>query len=209
MGRRAVASLGGVNLMPADDRFHLCVYCGSRAGADPRFAAAAERVGRLLGRRGAALVYGGGQVGLMGTVADATLASGGRVLGVIPRALVDRELAHRGLTDLQVVDTMHQRKLAMATQADAFLTLPGGIGTLEELFETWSWKHLGYHRKPIGLLNVAGFFDPLLAFIEKAASQGFVQATQQEQLLVDEDLDRLFDRLVAASAERSADYSAS
>jgi uncharacterized protein (TIGR00730 family) len=145
----------------------------------------------------------------MGAVADATLASGGTVFGVIPRALQSRELAHSGITELHVVDTMHQRKALMAQESDVFLALPGGIGTLEELFEVWTWLQLGYHDKPIGLLNVDGYFDDLLRFMDRSASEGFVTAEQRALLLVDDDPERLLTRLAAAarSATRVDSYS--
>ena len=149
--------------------FSVCVYCGSRHGHDPRYTEAAVALGREIGRRGWQLVYGGGNVGLMGEVANATLEAGGRVVGVIPELLLAKEVGHRHLTELHVVHTMHERKKRMAELAHAFVALPGGIGTLEELFEVWTWRHLGYHDQPIGLLNVAHFYDPLLAFKKRAA----------------------------------------
>ena len=145
--------------------FSLCVYCGSRPGALPTYTDASRQVGEWIGRHGGQLVYGGGRNGLMGVVAQATLAAGGRVIGVIPQALVDKEAANTDCTELHVVQTMHERKQMMAERADAFLALPGGIGTFEELFEVWTWRQLGYHDKPIGLLNVAGYYDPLLQFM--------------------------------------------
>ncbi|MCB2033508.1 MAG: TIGR00730 family Rossman fold protein, partial [Ottowia sp.] len=154
--------------------FSVCVYCGSRPGADPAFAEVADQVGRWIGAHGGQLVYGGGRSGLMGVVADATLATGGRVVGVIPRALVEREHAHRGCTELLIVDTMHERKRLMAERADAFLALPGGIGTFEEFFEAWTWRQLGYHDKPIGLLNQNGYYDALLRFVEGSMAGGFM-----------------------------------
>lgn len=188
--------------------FSLCVYCGSRAGRDGIDLPAARDLGRRLGERAWRLVYGGGNVGLMGAVADAALAAGSPVLGVIPRALLEREVGHRGLSELQVVDTMHQRKQAMAEAADAFVALPGGIGTLEELFEVWTWNHLGYHDKPLGLLNVDGYWDALVAFMRQTVDHGFVSAAQMDGLVVDDDPARLLDRLAAkavASARRT-DY---
>jgi uncharacterized protein (TIGR00730 family) len=182
----------------------ICVYCGSRSGASPAYAQAAQAVGTWIGQQGARLVYGGGHAGLMGVVADATLASGGAVFGVIPRALENRELAHHGLTELQVVDTMHQRKALMAQASDAFLALPGGIGTLEELFEVWTWLQLGYHDKPVGLLNVAGYFDDLLRFLDHTASQGFVNGEQRALLQVDHDAERLLNRLVVSARSSTA-----
>jgi len=149
--------------------FTVAVYCGSRAGHDPRFAQAAQRLGQALGERGFRLVYGGGRSGLMGQVADAALAAGAQVLGVIPRRLMARELGHTGVQELRVVDTMHERKLQMAQAADAFVALPGGLGTLEELFEVWTWAQLGLHAKPCGLLDTDGFFAPLVGFLDHAA----------------------------------------
>ncbi len=156
----------------------ICVYCGSRIGELPAYAVAAGAVGREIGRRGWQLVYGGGRAGLMGVVADAALEAGATVVGVIPTSLMDRELGHPTLTELHVVETMHQRKTMMAERSDAFLALPGGIGTFEELFEVWTWRQLGYHDKPIGLLNVAGYYDQLLAFIRQSEAHGFVAPTQ-------------------------------
>jgi uncharacterized protein (TIGR00730 family) len=146
----------------------VCVYCGSRAGTREAYANAARELGTLLGERGIGVVYGGGQVGLMGILADAALAAGGEVIGVIPHALAAREVDHPGVTILHKVETMHERKAMMADLADAFITMPGGIGTLEELTEIWSWAYLGIHHKPVGLLNVAGYYDPLLAFMDGA-----------------------------------------
>jgi uncharacterized protein (TIGR00730 family) len=184
--------------------FSLCVYCGSRPGSDPAFARAATELGTLIGRSGAQLVYGGGRAGLMGLVADAALAAGGRVVGVIPQALVVRELGHTGLTELHVVQTMHERKQLMAERSDAFVALPGGIGTFEELFEVWTWRQLGYHDKPVGLLNVAGYYDRLLAFIEETEYQGFVPPAQRALLQVDADAATLLARLSALAGQASA-----
>lgn len=177
--------------------FSVCVYCGSRMGTDPAFEASAREVGRQIGLRGWQLVYGGGSTGLMGAVADATLAHGGSVIGVIPERLVQRELGHPGLTDLQVVDTMHERKHQMAMQSDAFVALAGGIGTMEELFEVWTWRQLGYHHKPVGLLNTAGYYDELLRFIDRSREGGFLWPDVQELLLVDTQAGLLLDRLHA------------
>lgn len=160
--------------------FSLCVYCGSRAGAKPAYTAVAQEVGRWIARHGGQLVYGGGHNGLMGTVADATLAAGGRVVGIIPQALVDKEYAHRGCTELHIVDNMHERKRMMAERADAFLAMPGGIGTLEEFFEVWTWRQLGYHDKPIGLLNVEGYYDQMLSFLAQSTTQGFMGTWQMD-----------------------------
>jgi uncharacterized protein (TIGR00730 family) len=180
-------------------RVRICVYCGSRRGDDPRFVQAAVDVGQHLARGGHELVYGGGRVGLMGALADAALAAGARVTGVIPRALLDREVGHTGLTELIVVQTMHQRKLAMAERADAFVALPGGIGTLEELYEMWSWRQLGYHDKPVALLNVAGYYDPLLAFMRAGVAAGFVAERHHALLLVEDDVASLIARLDRAA----------
>jgi uncharacterized protein (TIGR00730 family) len=184
--------------------FSLCVYCGSRPGNDPAFARAATELGTLIGHSGGQLVYGGGRAGLMGLVADAALAAGGRVVGVIPQALVEREVQHTGLTELHVVQTMHERKQLMAERSDAFVALPGGIGTFEELFEVWTWRQLGYHDKPVGLLNVAGYYDRLLAFIEETEKQGFVPPVQRALLQVDADAAALLARLSALAERASA-----
>jgi uncharacterized protein (TIGR00730 family) len=175
----------------------LCVYCGSRPGELPAYAQAARAVGAEIGRRGWRLVYGGGRAGLMGVVADAALAAGAEVVGVIPQSLMERELGHRGLTELHVVDTMHQRKTLMAERSDAFLALPGGIGTFEELFEVWTWRQLGYHDKPLGLLNVAGYYDALLGFLQHSREHGFMASSQADLLQVDTDPVALADRLGA------------
>ncbi len=166
----------------APRRRSLCVYCGARTGTTPAHAAAARELGRLIGERGWRLVYGGGNVGLMGLVADAALAAGAPVLGIIPDSLMRREVGHPGLTELQVVTTMHERKQRMAEQADAFVALPGGIGTLEELFEVWTWRHLGYHDKPVALLDTQGHWQPLLAFMRATQAAGFVDADQMAML---------------------------
>ena len=188
--------------------FSICVYCGSRPGELPAYADAARSIGAEIGRRGWQLVYGGGRAGLMGTVADAALAAGGTVVGVIPRTLVDREVGHLGLTELHVVQTMHERKMMMAERSDAFLALPGGIGTFEELFEVWSWRQLGYHDKPLGLLNVAGYYDALLGFLEQARAQDFMTSAQTGLLQVDHDALLLLERLgaLAALASGRDDY---
>ena len=189
-------------------RFSVCVYCGSRPGAQPAFARAARDIGTSIGQQGGQLVYGGGRAGLMGMVADAALAAGASVVGVIPQALVERELGHQGLTELHVVQTMHQRKQLMAERSDAFVALPGGIGTLEELFEVWTWRQLGYHDKPVGLLNVSGYYDRLLAFLDETGAQGFVPEAQRALLQVDSDAQRLLSRLaaLARTADAPDDY---
>ena len=186
----------------------LCVYCGSRLGSQPAYEAAARDVGTLIGERGWQLVYGGGNAGLMGVVANAALAAGAPVVGVIPHSLVERELGHAGLSELHVVDTMHARKQMMAERADAFLALPGGIGTFEELFEVWTWRQLGYHDKPIGLLNVGGYYDRLLSFMDLSVNDGFVAPPQRELLQVASDPAELLERLAlqARSATAPDDY---
>jgi uncharacterized protein (TIGR00730 family) len=183
-------------------RFSVCVYCGSRFGGSANFRAAAEALGQAIGQRGWRLVYGGGNVGLMGAVADAALAAGAEVVGVIPERLVALEVGHQGLSTLHVVPSMHDRKRLMAELADAFIALPGGIGTLEELFEVWTWRHLGYHDQPIGLLNVDGFYDGLLAFMRHTEASGFVDASQQAMLSVATAPGPLLDGL-AAQASRA------
>jgi uncharacterized protein (TIGR00730 family) len=183
-------------------RLSLCIYCGSRMGNQAVFEATAHRVGSLIGHRGWQLVYGGGNAGLMGVVANAALTAGASVIGVIPHSLMERELGHPGLTELHVVDTMHARKQLMAERADAFIALPGGIGTFEELFEVWTWRQLGYHDKPVGLLNVEGYYDRLLSFMDQAVNDGFVPPTQRQLLQVADDADELLDRL-AEHAQRA------
>ena len=173
------------------------MFCGSSPGANAAYRAAAHAVGAALAREGRRLVFGGGRVGLMGAVADASLAAGGEVVGVIPRHLVDREVAHLGLTQLRIVSSMHERKAAMADLADAFIVLPGGIGTLEEFFEVWTWGQLGLHAKPYGLLNVAGFFDPLLRFLDHASAERFIRREHRAMLIVDDDAETLLRRLDA------------
>jgi uncharacterized protein (TIGR00730 family) len=180
--------------------FSLCVYCGSRDGADPAYLQSATACGQALAKRGWQLVYGGGSTGMMGTVADAAVAGGAPVVGVIPHRLIQRELGHPGVTTLEVVGSMHERKHRMAQQSDAFVALPGGIGTMEEIFEIWTWRQLGYHTKPLGLLNVAGYYDDLLRFIERSETGGFLWPDVKALLLVDDDIERLLDRLSAESA---------
>lgn len=158
----------------ADIAFSVCVYLGSRPGDDPLFTQAATAVGRWIGEHGGQLVYGGGRSGLMGTVAEATRLAGGRVVGVIPQALVDKELANHQCDELHIVTTMHERKAMMAERSDAFLALPGGIGTLEELFEVWTWRQLGYHDKPIGLLDVDGYYTHMLSFLKHSVANGLM-----------------------------------
>jgi hypothetical protein len=180
---------------PVPRPFSLCVYCGSRHGVSAAYRRAAEAIGAEIGRRGWQLVYGGGNVGLMGVVADAVLVAGGRAVGVIPRTLVEREVGHRGLHEQHVVETMHQRKQMMAERADAFVALPGGIGTLDELYEIWTWRQLGFHDQPIGLLNVDGYFDTLLTFMRRAVTDGFLSSAQHAVLRVGADPVDLLNRL--------------
>jgi uncharacterized protein (TIGR00730 family) len=187
--------------------FTLCVYCGSRHGGRATFAEAARALGAEIGRRGWQLVYGGGKVGLMGEVADAALAAGARVIGVIPETLKQREVGHDGLHELHVVPTMHVRKQMMAERAGAFVALPGGIGTLEELYEVWTWRQLGYHDQPIGLLNVAGYYDELLRFMQRTVDEGFLDAAQHAHLLVEREAGPLLDRIAAAHSGARDDYS--
>jgi hypothetical protein len=185
------------------------VYCGSRTGVAAADAEAARRVGRWIGANGWGLVYGGGRAGLMGLVADAALAAGAAVVGVIPQSLMARELGHPGLTELHVVQTMHERKRLMAERSDAFLALPGGLGTLEELFEVWTWRQLGYHDKPVGLLNTGGYYDELLAFVNRATAAGYVQPAQQALLQIGPEPEPLLQRLaeLAPLAVAPDDYS--
>jgi uncharacterized protein (TIGR00730 family) len=175
----------------------VAVYCGSNPGTDPAFAQAAAALGRTLAERGIQLVYGGGHVGLMGAIADAVLANGGEAHGVITEPLRAKEIAHQGLTSLQVVGTMHERKAVMADAADAFIMLPGGFGTFDEFFEALTWTQLGIHAKPCGILDAAGFFAPLRALLDGAVTAGFVHPAHRDMVLVDTDPDRLLDRLAA------------
>ncbi|HEX2812595.1 MAG TPA: TIGR00730 family Rossman fold protein [Sphingopyxis sp.] len=164
----------------------ICVFSGSSAGVAPAYDRAARTLGEQLARSGIDLVYGGASVGLMGAVADAVLEAGGQVTGVIPQALVDKEVAHLGLTGLRIVNSMHERKALMANLSDGFIALPGGIGTLEEIFEVWTWAQLGSHTKPCALLNVLGFYDGMLAFLDHVAGQGFLKPVHRDMLLVEE-----------------------
>ena len=173
----------------------ICIFCGSNAGADPAYLEAAEVVGRGLAQRGVRVVYGGATVGMMGALADAARGAGGEVVGVIPRAIFDREIGHTGLDDLRVVGSMHERKALMAELSDAFIALPGGIGTLEELFEVYTWAQLGIHAKPLALLDVAGYYEPLAAFLDHAVAQRFLRPETREMLAVADDLDSLLETL--------------
>jgi len=175
----------------------ICVFCGSSPGVDPAFVAAAGALGHAVASSGRALVYGGSKTGVMGALADAALAAGGRVTGVIPDGLIKKEVAHRSLTELRVVTSMHDRKAVMAELADAFVALPGGLGTLEELFEIWTWAQLGLHAKPIALLRVGTFFDPLIRFLDGLVAHGFVRREYRDLLIVEDDPETLLARLDA------------
>ncbi|MCA3191409.1 MULTISPECIES: TIGR00730 family Rossman fold protein [unclassified Cupriavidus] len=176
----------------------VCVYCGSSPGFRPEYAVAARALGQTMAEQGLALVYGGGKVGLMGIVADSVLAHGGTAIGVIPDALMQKEVGHRGLTELHVVRNMHERKQMMADRSDAFIAMPGGVGTFEELFETFTWAQLGYHDKPVGLLNVAGFYDGMLAFLNHAVGEGFLKQIHADMLHVSTSPQDLLGQLAAA-----------
>ena len=193
-------------MTPATPAFSVCVYCGSRAGVDAAYAEAARATGQWIGSHGGQLVYGGGRNGLMGIVAQATQEAGGRVVGIIPKALVDKEQANRHCDELHVVDTMHERKAMMAERSDAFVALPRGIGTFEELFEVWTWRQLGYHDKPIGLLNVAGYYDALDGFLQSCVRSGFMGEWQMGLVQMHDDCAALLRDLVeaAGSAKQQA-----
>jgi uncharacterized protein (TIGR00730 family) len=171
----------------------VCVFCGSNTGADPAYVAAAEAVGAGLAQRGIRIVYGGGRVGLMGALADAARAAGGEVVGVMPQALVDREIGHTGIDDLRVVDTMHERKALMVELADAFVALPGGIGTLEELFEVYTWAQLGIHAKPLALLDVSGYYEPLAAFLDHAVAERFLRPDTRSMLAIADSIEAVLE----------------
>ena len=172
----------------------ICVFCGSHDGDREGYRVEAARLGRTLAQRNLGLIYGGASVGLMGAVADAVIDAGGRAVGVIPQSLIDMEIAHTGLADLHVVNTMHERKALMAQLSDGFIALPGGIGTLEELFEIMTFAQLRFHQKPCGLLNIEGYYDQLIGFLDNAQTQGFVSSAQTRYLLVDQTVDGLLDR---------------
>jgi hypothetical protein len=182
------------------------VFCGSSVGFSDAYAEAARAAGRAIASRGLRLVYGGAMVGLMGEIADSALAAGGDVVGVIPMALVEREIAHAGLTEIHHVKSMHERKAMMADLSDAFLALPGGVGTLEELFEVWTWAQLGHHTKPVGILNVERYFDPLLAFIDQQCREGFMRREHREMLVVERDPERILVRFEAYRAPSVAKW---
>ncbi|WP_416211140.1 TIGR00730 family Rossman fold protein [Nitrospirillum sp. BR 11828] len=175
----------------------LCVFCGSSPGFDPQYLEAARGLGRVLAGAGIGLVYGGASVGLMGAVADAVMAAGGQVIGVIPESLKKKEIAHAGLTDLRVVASMHERKALMAELSDGFIALPGGIGTFEELFEVWTWAQLGHHQKPCAIYNVAGFYDGLTAFLDSVVTSGFLKQHHRDMLVTADTAEALLDKLRA------------
>jgi len=177
----------------------ICVFCASSPGNRPEYVSLARQAGRLIAERQITLIYGGGKVGLMGALADAALGAGGRVIGIIPQMLLEREVAHPGLTDLRIVSTLAERKFMMGVLSDAFLTLPGGIGTLDELFEAWSWAQLGLHKKPTGLLNFQGYYDRFLQFLDLTVSEGFQRPEHRAVLQVGTELEVLLDQLMAAS----------
>ncbi|MFM9858119.1 TIGR00730 family Rossman fold protein [Pseudoxanthobacter sp. M-2] len=178
----------------------VCVYCGSNAGVREDYGVLARALGTEIARRGMGLIYGGARVGLMGQVADAALAAGGRVVGIIPQSLVDKEIAHSGLTESHIVGSMHERKRMMADLSDGFVALPGGIGTLEEIFEMWTWAQLGYHAKPCALIDTAGYWTGLAAFLDHQVQEGFVRAPHREMLMIDDDPARLLDRMESYEA---------
>ncbi|HEX9445034.1 MAG TPA: TIGR00730 family Rossman fold protein [Candidatus Binatia bacterium] len=184
----------------ADLKGRICVFTGSRPGARPEYSAAARRLGHLLAERGYGLVYGGGNVGLMAVVADAVLERRGQVIGVIPEAFVELEVAHRGLSELRIVKSMHERKAAMAELSDGFMALPGGIGTMEEFFEVLSWAQLALHDKPCGLLNVSAYYQPVIGFLDRAVDEDFIKPKDRSLLIVEEEPGRLLDRFEAFAA---------
>ena len=189
--------------MAADLKGRICVFTGSSPGARPEYADAARQLGRLLVERGYGLVYGGGNVGLMSVVADAVLEQRGEIIGVIPELLVDKELAHRGLSDLRIVKSMHERKAVMAELSDGFIGLPGGFGTMEEFFEVLSWAQLSLHDKPCGLLNVSGYYQHLIRFLDHAVDQGFLKPKHRALLIVEKDPHRLLDHFEEFIADRT------
>jgi uncharacterized protein (TIGR00730 family) len=184
----------------------LCVFCGSRQGLDPAYTKAARLLGTMLAEANIRLIFGGGHVGLMGVVSNAALEAGGDVIGVIPRSLVERELAHAGLTDLRIVGSMHERKALMSDLSEGFITLPGGTGTLEEFFEVLTWAQLGEHEKPCGLLNVAGYYDPLLTVFDQMVNRGFLSEPNRDLVLVESEPERLLQRLESYQPPKTAKW---
>jgi uncharacterized protein (TIGR00730 family) len=185
-------------------RSSICVFCGSRIGSRLEYAQIAAELGDAIARRGWRLVYGGGNVGLMGVVADAAISAGGQVLGIIPDTLQERELGHGGVTELRVVRSMHERKAMMAAESTMFVALPGGLGTLEELAEIWTWRQLGFHEKPIAVLNVAGFYDGLLSFLDNAVNEEFLKPVHRGRLIVEATVEGLLDRLSRVESDQPA-----
>lgn len=175
----------------------ICIFTGSSSGNNPQHMASARSLGGTVAARGMGIVYGGATIGLMGAVADACLDAGGRVVGVMPKALADLEIAHKGLTEQHIVSTMHERKALMADMSDGFLALPGGLGTLDELFEIWTWGQLGEHQKPVAILNVGGFFDPLLTYLDHVVAEGFIKPAHREMLIVHETADEVLDAMIS------------
>ena len=182
---------------------NICVFCGSSLGRDPKYEVAARALGAAIAKSGAGLVYGGATVGLMGAVADSALDAGGTAIGVLPKALAELEIAHPGLSELHIVDSMHIRKQMMADLSDSFIALPGGIGTLEETFEVWTWSQLSIHSKPIGMLNVGGFYDQLIAFFDTLVGENFVKEIHRDIMIADDDPARLLERLATAEVPKS------
>lgn len=178
---------------------NVAVFCGASLGARPEYGAAARSLGAAIARQGGTLIYGGGRAGLMGAVADGTLEAGGRVVGVITRLLVDRELGHTGIQELKVVETMHERKMEMANQADMFIALPGGLGTMDEMFEILAWAQLGIHSKPVGLLNTAGFYEPLMALLDQMERESFLRLNHRTEIVFESDVERLLEKLAACA----------
>lgn len=194
------------NLSQATVLKSVCVYCGSNAGSRPDYLAAARLTGETIARAGLVLVYGGARVGLMGAVADAALAAGGEVHGIIPQSLVDKELAHPGLSRSEIVGSMHERKTRMAELSDGFIAMPGGAGTLEELFEIWTWAQLGFHRKPCGILNVAGYYDDLVSFLDHTVTEGFMRQGHRDIIAVESDPAALLERLRAYEPQETVKW---
>lgn len=178
---------------------NVAVFCGASLGARPEYAAAARELGAAIARQGGTLIYGGGRAGLMGAVADGTLEAGGRVVGVITRLLVDKELGHKGIQELKVVETMHERKMEMANRADMFIALPGGLGTMDEMFEILAWAQLGIHSKPVGLLNTAGFYEPLMALLDQMERESFLRLNHRTEIVFESDVERLLEKLAACT----------
>jgi uncharacterized protein (TIGR00730 family) len=177
----------------------VAVFCGASLGARPEYAAAARELGAAIAERGGTLIYGGGRAGLMGAVADGTLEAGGRVIGVITRLLVDRELGHTGIQELKVVETMHERKMEMANLADMFIALPGGLGTMDEMFEILAWAQLGIHSKPVGLLNTGGYFEPLMAFLDQMERESFLRLNHRTEIVFESDVEAMLEKLAACA----------